>query len=148
MGLSKPKRLGVLIRKHRKDIGFSIRQLAAEIDVRDTTVLRLERGELAAPSPEILTRLAEALSVPLSDLYAAIGYSVPNDLPSPALYLRAKYPDLSAKELSALSKDVEAAFRRRGIDPTVSPADGEDEQPDTRPKPRRTTKTSKKGGRP
>ena len=75
-------------------------------------------------------------------------YASPKDLPTPSIYLRAKFRDLPAKELAAVARDVERAFKAHGIDPNAVPAPGEDEEPTVA---RRGTsankKPKKKGGR-
>ena len=137
MNNQQAKRLGAMIRARRRHLGYSIRQLAERIDVQGSTLLRLEDGRYTAPSPEKLARIAEALDLPLADLYAQADYAVPADLPSPLLYLRTKYRDLPARDLAAISRDVARAFRSRGIDPTAGPKPGEDEQTERPPRARK-----------
>ena len=76
-----------------------------------------------------------------SDLH----YDLPDELPSPALYLRTKFQDLSPRQLKSLEREMTDLLARHGIDPTEGPTAGEDEQPE--PAPRSTTKSrTTKGG--
>lgn len=66
--------LGARLREARAAAELSYR------DVRDLTGLalshlqRLERGQVAEPSPAVLKKLAEALGVPYVDLMRRAGY--------------------------------------------------------------------------
>jgi transcriptional regulator with XRE-family HTH domain len=91
------------------------------------TVLRIEQGEFATPGPDKLKALARALQLDLTDVWSMAGYAFDTDLPAPLPYLRAKYRDLPAKELRALSRDVARVLAEHGIDGTSRPAPGEDE---------------------
>ncbi len=77
-------------------MGLSKRQLAALAHMGDSTIVRLEQGRFAAPSPAKLSQPAATLHLPLADLFVLAGYFVPDELPSFEVYLRAKYPGLSA----------------------------------------------------
>lgn len=113
--------LGHFLRTRRHALGLSTRRLATLADVPDSTIVRFEQGAYAAPSADKLARLAQALQVPLADIYALAAYVVPSDLPSIGPYLRAKYRDLSPEALDALSRDVAQVFVRHGIDVTTAP---------------------------
>lgn len=142
------KRLGKLLRDRRAGLGLSVRQLEARCGVSFPTINRLEQGQFSSPAPDKLASIAKALKLSLADVYALADYAVPTDLPSPTLYLRTKYSDLPASQLAAISRDVERAFKSRGIDPNKGPMSGEDEAPESKPKRRKpTTSRSKKGGR-
>ena len=122
----KSQRLGQLIRARREQIGMSGRQLAKAIDVPNSTVVRIERGEVAAPTPDKLARLAEALELNLADVYALADYAVPDELPSFQPYLRSKYRDLPDEAVSDLNEAFERVIRKHGYDP-AGPQPGEDE---------------------
>lgn len=96
MNQEQSKVLGALLRQRRMELGFSMTQLAQAAGVRDSTVLRIERGEFAAPRPDKLARFAGLLDISLADLYAKAGYLVPDELPGFDSYLSAKFPGLSA----------------------------------------------------
>lgn len=120
--------LGKMLKQSREKLGLSAREVADRSGMADSNVLRLEQGAIANPRPETLKSLADALSLDLSDLYAAAGYVQPEGLPSFAPYLRSKYADLPA----SAQREIEASFKKiaakHGYDP-AGPKPGEDEQP-------------------
>lgn len=87
-------RLGKLIRERRLAAGLSTHQLGERIGARNSTIIRLEQGAFAAPSPDKLARIAEVLGISLADIYSHAGYAVPEDLPTFSAYLPARYADL------------------------------------------------------
>ena len=95
-------RLGELIRKHRKELGMSTHELGDRIGTRNSTIIRLEQGAFAAPSPEKLAHIGEVLGISLADMYGHAGYVVPDDLPSFHAYLPARYRDLPAAAVNEL----------------------------------------------
>lgn len=150
------KRLGALIRYRREAVGWSLRQLEERTSIDNSLLTRMEQGRILKPAPDNVRRIAEALDIPLADLYALADWAVPTELPSPGPYLRAKYRDLSESALRALTRDVDQLLARHGIDMTSGPAPGEDETPEapeaterTAKKTRTSTRTrTKKGGTP
>jgi transcriptional regulator with XRE-family HTH domain len=117
--------LGQLVRERRDALGLSLRQLGQRIGATDTTVLRIESGEIKNPRGDLLRTLTEALDVPSADLFSAAGYTVPAELPSFRPYLRAKYGALPPAALTELEDTFADIARRYGTD---GPAVGEDEQ--------------------
>jgi transcriptional regulator with XRE-family HTH domain len=118
--------LGTYIKREREAKGWSIRALGRESDIRDTTIMRIERGETTAPEPDILEKLAKALETPLSDLYDLAGYAIPTELPSMPAYLRTKYRDLPEPARDELNSYLEHLRQKYGLD-EHGPKDGEDE---------------------
>lgn len=90
----KNEELGQLLKQHRQAAGLSLEALAKATGMEGSTVLRIERGEIAAPNPQSLQRLASALGTEVEDYFALAGYFTPHGLPGLKPYLRAKY-DLS-----------------------------------------------------
>lgn len=101
------KKLGRLLEKHRKALGLSQEKLGAKVGLPASTILRLERGEFKAPSPEKLQRLAVALEVDFEDLFALAGYGTPEGLPGLPIYLRQKFDDLSDDGVARVERYVE-----------------------------------------
>jgi transcriptional regulator with XRE-family HTH domain len=138
--------LGRFIAEKRDALGMSQRKLAEAIGVQNTTIMRLEAGEYAAPSPDNLARIAETLGIEMADLYAMAEYLVPKKLPTLTPYLRAKYselPDGAAEQIEAYAHRL---AKRHGVD-LRGPAPGVDEEPEiTEPKQRITATPKKKGG--
>lgn len=123
------KQLGRRLKARRKEIGLSQREVGRRAAIDDATIVRLEQGAIAAPAPDKLSRVADALGLSLADVFALAHYAVPGDLPSFKPYLRAKYrrllPPAAVSELERYFDDLAGRY---GIDP-AGPAPGEDEKP-------------------
>jgi transcriptional regulator with XRE-family HTH domain len=122
------KELGRRLRARREELGLSTRQLAERADIDDATVVRIEQGAFAAPRPDKLSRIAEALDLSLADVFGLADYTVPGDLPSFQPYLRSKYRDMPAGAVDDLHKAFARIARKHGYHPD-GPRDGEDEAP-------------------
>jgi transcriptional regulator with XRE-family HTH domain len=127
MNQDQSKKLGALLRQKRQNMGYSMTQLAKAAGVRDSTVLRIERGEFAAPRPDKLARFAALLEIELADLYAKAGYLVPDELPSFDPYLSAKYPDLPSDVRIDLARHFSQLMSDHGLslvrpNPTEEPS--------------------------
>lgn len=122
------KRLGQTLRARREKLGLSQRQLAAQAGVNDATIVRIEHGEFNAPAPDKLSRIAEALDLPLADVFALADYVVPSQLPSFQPYLRSRYQDLPKDAIEDLDQAFARIVRRHGYQPD-GPRPGEDESP-------------------
>jgi len=120
------RRLGTLLKQKREELGLSTRQLGAKASVDDVTILRFEKGAYAAPAPDKLARLAEALGLSLADVYAMADYAVPADLPNFKPYLRTKYRGLPTAEVERIEAYATRLARKHGVK-LDGPADGEDE---------------------
>lgn len=107
MSTPNAKKLGRILEKHRKDRGLSQEKLGVLVKLPASTILRLERGEFKAPSPEKLQRLAVALEVDFEDLFALAGYGTPEGLPGLPIYLRQKFDDLSDDGVARVERYVE-----------------------------------------
>lgn len=133
------QRLGALIRESRTAAGLSLRQLEELTGIDDGLLTRMERGVILTPAPDKLGRVAEALNVPLADLYAIAGYDAPSELPTLKPYLRTKYRKLPASAADELEAYAERLAKKHGVH-LSGPAPGEDESPEP------STRTKKKGG--
>ena len=120
------KSLGDLLRQKREALGLSTRQLGDIAGLDGTTVLRFEEGAFAAPRPDKLARVAEALGLSLADVYAMADYAVPADLPNFRPYLRTKYRTMPSEDLEKIEAYAERLARKHGID-LAGPEPGEDE---------------------
>jgi transcriptional regulator with XRE-family HTH domain len=121
-------KLGRLFRSRREELGLSTRQLAEEAEMNFATVARIEQGQFAAPKPDKLARIAEALGLSTADVLGLAGYPVPEGLPSFRPYLRSKYRDMPTEAVDDLNKAFERIIRKHGYQPD-GPQDGEDEKP-------------------
>lgn len=118
--------LSTYVTKHRVQQKMSIRGLAAKAGLDSGALTRLEHGETRTPTPETLRALAEALDVPLSDLYAVAGHVVPYDLPSLVPYLQTRYGELPDTALAEASAYLEHLIDQHGLEPE-GPLELEDE---------------------
>ena len=139
MDQEQAKELGRQLRVRRDELGLSVRDLERLTDVDNGTIVRIEQGAFAAPAPDKLSRIAEALGLSLADVFALAEYSAPSELPSFSPYLRSKYRGLPVPAVEELERSFRRIAKRHGFDP-AGPAPGEDEQPEPKP-----TK-SRKGG--
>jgi transcriptional regulator with XRE-family HTH domain len=121
------KALGKLLRNRRKAKGFTLRAVAEKTNVRDTTIMRIEQGQIAKPSPELLTQLADMLGLSVAEVYGLAGYTIAADLPSMPVYLRTKYRDLPLPARRELNDYFEKLKDKYGFDGSL-PKDGEDEK--------------------
>jgi len=110
-------RLGEYIRRLRKQRKLSIRELATKSGIDNGGLTRLEHGRILSPRPDKLKALAKALEVPLADMFAMAGYTIPYDLPSMAPYLHARYGHLPEETLDAVNDYLERLIDEHGLDP-------------------------------
>lgn len=97
-------RLGALLRERRLAVGLSTYELGERVHCKNSTIVRLEQGAFAAPSPDKLARIAEALGMTLADIYTHAGYVIPEDLPSFHAYLPTRYRDLPTEAIRELTE--------------------------------------------
>ena len=108
-----------------------------------STIVRIEQGAFAEPSPEKLQRMSEVLGLSLADLYAMADYPIPG-LPALRPYLRTKYQDLPAADIDRIDAYAQRLAKRSGVN-LEGPALGEDENRTAQPKP--ADRTTKRVGR-
>ncbi len=118
--------LSQLLRERREKLGLRPADVARRAGVDPGGLLRAERGD-KVPTPETLSALADALGLPLADLYDAAGYPLPGQLPSIRPYLRHAYnvPEEAAREIEDYLARIAAKYGGPSL-----PRDGEDEAPD------------------
>lgn len=117
--------LSRLVRQQRIALGYTPTQIADRAHIDRAIVSRIEAGK-KIPTPETLAALAPVLGVPLTDLYTAAGYPVPQ-LPALRPYLRRAYnvPDNAVDEIERYLARISAEYGGGGV-----PRDGEDEIPE------------------
>jgi transcriptional regulator with XRE-family HTH domain len=116
MSTENAKELGAFITRHRKAKGLTQPQLGDLVGLPDSTILRIERGEFKAPSPEKLQRIARALEIDFEDLFVLAGYATPEGLPGLPVYLREKYDDLSDEGVARVERYVEKLRKQHSGD--------------------------------
>lgn len=115
-------RFGKWLRERRQAAGMSTHELGERIGARNSTIIRIEQGAFAAPSPDKLARIAEELGITLADIYGHAGYAVPGDLPGFHAYLPARYRDLPDSAIQELVDLFETLIDRHGLTPVTEPA--------------------------
>ena len=121
--------LGQVLRARREQFGLSQYALEAVSGVDHSVIGRIEGGQIAAPGPDKLTRLAEALRLNVADVFTLAGYAVPRQLPSFRPYLRSRYgglPPEAHARLDSYFRQIQEEYG--GAD--HGPFDGEDELPE------------------
>lgn len=93
---------------------MSVRDLERVTGINRSNISRAESGE-QAPTPDTLSKLAQALGADVSELLSAAGYTASRaeGLPSFRPYLRAKYAHLPAsaqRELADYLAKLEAEY--------------------------------------
>ena len=126
MDKKQAQRLGEHLRRAREAQKLSTRQVAERAGVDMSTVVRIENGAFATPRLETVKALAEALDIPISNVYALAQYVAPTELPSFQPYLRAKYGKLPPEAVDELERSFERLAKRYGYDQD-GPEPGEDE---------------------
>src|SRR6266567_4498517 len=111
-------KLGVFIKKLRKDLNLSQKQLAEKTKLARSYISRLEDNQFDSPSAMVLIKLASALRISHEKLFEVAGY-VPHmeqtALPAFDVYMKTKYPDLPNQviaELDRLKTFLEQEYKR------------------------------------
>ncbi|MEZ5246685.1 MAG: helix-turn-helix transcriptional regulator [Acidimicrobiales bacterium] len=127
-GERRDQSLPALLLKLRRKRQLSARDLAEKADVHHSTVTMIERGQIAQPRADKLTRLARALGTDPSDFLTLAGYKPTEQLPSFGVYLRAT-TDLPAHAVEELKGHFDYLASRHGATST-GPLANEDEVED------------------
>jgi transcriptional regulator with XRE-family HTH domain len=109
----RPATLAAYLRQAREQAGLSARQLAREAGTTASNISRIESGETATPTPELLKRIADALDLDLAELFAYRGIILPRTA-SLDTYLRQEYhlSDEAVTEAEAAIKEIAAKHRK------------------------------------
>jgi transcriptional regulator with XRE-family HTH domain len=113
--------LGAFIRQQREQLGLSARELARRAGVAD--VIRLEQGSLLNPRSSTLNAVADALEVPVADLFAVADWLPADELPSFRPYLRAKYHDLPEPAVAEMDAFLSRLRKRHGLSGPIAQED-------------------------
>lgn len=70
---SRAEALGTLIRKLRRERGYTLEQLAKRVPMSASNLSRTELGTQGPPSEEVIERIAQALGIPADRLKRAAG---------------------------------------------------------------------------
>jgi transcriptional regulator with XRE-family HTH domain len=137
------RKLGRHLKQAREAIAISARELARRVGVPDSTIVRIEQGPFAEPSPETMQRIAEVLGLSLADLYVMADFPIPGP---PALrpYPRTKFHDLPVADVHRIDAYAQRLAKRSGVN-LDGPALGEDERQVAQPTP--ADRSTNKAGR-
>jgi transcriptional regulator with XRE-family HTH domain len=113
MGITatKAKELGTLVARARAKRGISTRKLAAQLDISNAWVSKLEAGLFLDPSPVLLARVAEVLGIEPSRIDELMPGAVADSLPGIRTYFRAKY-DMTPEQVERIEQYID-----RYVDP-------------------------------
>jgi transcriptional regulator with XRE-family HTH domain len=112
--VTKPESLGENIRQARIARGLSGAQLGRLAGTNSSNITRIESGETASPTLELLRRIAGALELDLTDLLAYFGVTVPPATPTLRAYLRHTYPGLPDEAVREAERAVARVVERYG----------------------------------
>ncbi|CAM3526397.1 hypothetical protein TSOC111612_00855 [Tsukamurella ocularis] len=98
--------LSQFIRNTRKERGISLRDFAARTGIDRTNLRRIENGQIAAPSPQTIERLARVLDVDVEEFYDLQWQTSDRPLPSMPTYFRTKFDSLSPSQIEQIEKFV------------------------------------------
>ena len=115
--------LAKMLRSRRIELGLSAREVARQASVDNATITLLEQCKIMHPRVETVRALADALDIPLADIYSATNWLPEGELPSLRPYMRAKYGELSETDLCEIERFVNVVSGRT----RSGPRHGEDE---------------------
>ena len=105
-----PQTPGQMLRQHREGAGLSLRQLAGQLDVAPSQVTRWEQDE-QTPSARSLVRIAQALELPATELFARYGQAQPTEALSLPAMLRREY-DLPPEAIAEVQRHIETVANK------------------------------------
>lgn len=117
MASSDPSDLGTTLKSVRDMLGKSLKAVADPAGISPAYLVKLEKGEVVAPSPHVLHRLAGVLGVEYLELMRLAGYVVP-ERTGPrmnALSQALSSNDLTEDEAKAITAFLEM-YRRGKLD--------------------------------
>lgn len=118
--------IGHLVRKERIAQHLSAQTVADRAGINKSTLIRIENGDIANPTVDSLKHIGDVLDIPVADLYTAAGWLPSSQLPTPAIYLKAKFKHLPPSAIAEIETHIEriAATHDRAAS---GPQPGEDE---------------------
>jgi transcriptional regulator with XRE-family HTH domain len=115
------RELGRLFKQARRKMKLSLRGLDELSGVSYGWLTRLERGQMAAPAPSKLTKVAKVLGIAPERIDLITRGQVSRDLPPIRTYFRAKY-QLTPEEIRQI-EELFDRIRRDRPDPSEGIAD-------------------------
>ena len=106
------RELGRLFKQARRTRRLSLRAVDELTSVSYGWLSRLERGQMIAPAPSKLTKVAEALGIALERIDRITRGRISRDLPPIRTYFRAKY-HLTPQEITQIEEVFDQIRRNR-----------------------------------
>ncbi len=106
------RELGRLVKQARRTQKLSLRALDELTGVSYGWLSRLERGQMTAPAPSKLTKVAEALGIAPERIDRITRGQVSSDLPAIRTYFRTKYK-LNPHEITQIEEVFDQIRRNR-----------------------------------
>jgi transcriptional regulator with XRE-family HTH domain len=106
------RELGRLFKQARRARKLSLRSLDELSGASYGWLTRLERGQMMAPAPSKLTKVAEVLGIPPERIDRITRGQVSRDLPPIRTYFRAKY-QLTPQEITQIEELFDRIRRQR-----------------------------------
>ncbi len=106
------RELGRLVKRARSAQGLTLRALDELTGVSYGWLGMLERGKITKPAPSKLTKVAEALDIPMERIDRMTRGKVSSDLPAIRTYFRTKYK-LDPQEIRQIEEVFDLIRRNR-----------------------------------
>ncbi len=106
------RELGRLVKRTRRAQGLSLRKLDELTGTSYGWLSRLEKGQMTAPAPSKLTKVAEVLGIPPERIDRMTRGKVSSDLPGMRTYFRTKYK-LDPQEIRQIEEVFDQIRRNR-----------------------------------
>jgi transcriptional regulator with XRE-family HTH domain len=111
------QQLAGMLRQAREQLGFTAREVGRRAGVDVGVITKLERCEIGQPRVENVRAIAQALHLPLADIYAMLHWLPSEELPALRPYMRAKYGDLTDADVAEVERFIDALEQRHGTGP-------------------------------
>ena len=103
--------LGALVRKLRRERGYTLNQLAKRIPMSASNLSRLELGSQGPPADEAIERIAAVLDTPAQELLSVAGRTGSGQSFEEAVLEKLDAISEDVQELKKTAKDAEGGFR-------------------------------------
>ena len=112
----KPTRLGETIYRAREAKGITTPRFAEMVGTNQSTMHRIQVGDIEQPRPQLLADIAEALDLNASDLFALAGYVPSTEMPNLKGWLNVKHRGLPDDAVEALQGHLEYLVNKHSND--------------------------------
>ena len=125
--------LGKRLQELRTAAGLSMREVTDRTGVADSLLSKMERGLIAKPTQENLSRLAHLCEVDPEELWTLADYHISTRLPAVGPYFRSRYklPEEAVREVESCFGYIQQKYaddlgevtgeKESGVKPTAEP---------------------------